>query len=172
MDDQLRFGFVSLSTEIERIPRDRFPPLDLAASRPLELSEEETLDRFLNGHVGVLVTGPGSPPPDVWSLPADYKSQRDRLRQLQSHVRCLMLQIALEEMTDFRGASADLLDELEGVWNVPLAITMDLAAIFTLGANQQRYTVDSYSDRIRLRRQGILAHLARRGVESNRLLTI
>jgi hypothetical protein len=166
------FCYVALSTSIEDLDWSALQAVSLLedGEQPA-LDRHEVLQRLQDGHVGVVVggmTASRSPEP----LPESFVRSRDALRHLQVYVHFLVIQIALDEMTSVRGAASDLVDELVSVWATPLAITMDLEVLFTLGADRQRYVMESYSTTIETRRQALMNYLARRGVASNPVLAV
>jgi hypothetical protein len=166
-----QFCFVGLGTQLEDLDWSSITAFDLARERPSTVAVDELLARFAQGQIGVVVKG-ARPSAEPATLPPTFVTGREALRQQQVYARFLIMQIALDEMTSQRGAGSDLVDELVGTWSVPLAISMDLSVLFTLGADRQRYVSDDYEDIVILRRKALLRHLASRGVSSNPLLAV
>lgn len=163
------YCYVSLGSQLEDLPLQDLEVAQLDGD-PVPLPVDDVFRRLAEGHIGVLAcrrTGSST-----LALPHELISRRTALRQAQSYVKYLVLQIALDEMTDIRGAAEDVLDELVRVWSTPLAVTVDLAVLFTLGADRQRYVTDRYAVDVELRRRALLGYLARRGITSNPLLAV
>ena len=166
-----RFAYVSLASTIEQLTGETSTIYDRSGS---EIASIDLIERLLDGEIAAVLAPHGTVESirDPLRLPAEFVSERQKIRRDIVLVRFLLRQIGLEEVSAHRGAPSILFDKLAALWSQPLSLCVDPAMMLTLGADRQRYVDAEYTERATDRLPRALGRLHDLGVRSYPRLVI